>query len=752
MTAPTRTRTPGGHDPTASPVPRALVSATGRCSNGWRGTFVALGVVAVVLAALAEGAPTQIPWVDACYRAAWIASVLAAVGWVSRDRPNRARLVVVIVLGAVLVGIMHLPPGVGSVVGLPVGTSITLAVTVAVWRQADPLLRSTLRSAALLAAGAVALVALCGAVPLSLGTLAGRSGAAEMRNGLDAYADGEQRSAVDAFGGAELSFQQARSWYSSGLLAPARLIPLWGRQLDALDSAGAIAQDFARLAEATARAANPQELELDRGQIDLQKMASMEAPVSAAATEARRLADRAESIPDDWLLPPVSSRISGLSMQSRSVAEDASLAADGLRVGPAMLGGGGLRRYLVMFASPSESREIGGFVGNFAVLEADQGKVELVRTGRSESINDATGKAGRSLQGAGEFPDRYRRYQPERYWQDITGVPDFPLVALAAQTLFPQSGGGAVDGVAYVDPYALASLLKLTGPVYVKGMDRPLTSENAAHTLLVEQYVAFSDKSDRVDFLEQAASSTFRRLTKGSMPGPRRVARVLGPVIEQRRLMFNSSHPDEQGLLDRLGLAGRFPQPDGQDFLAVVSANANPSKIDAFLRRDIDLEVSPDPISGKVSSVLRIRLQNDAPPSGLPDYVIGSKGQDLPRGTNHSLLSVYTPLQVDSASVDGKRVPTERSTELGWNRWSLFVDVPPKGSVTVEVTMRGETARGTYRLRWWSQPVVDADGVKVHVRSGPGASGSCTTFNGEVRGGVREVIADDRSGCQLPGS
>ena len=42
----------------------------------------------------------------------------------------------------------------------------------------------------------------------------------------------------------------------------------------------------------------------------------------------------------------------------------------------------------------------------------------------------------------------------------------------------------------YVDPIALAALLKLTGPVHVDGLSYPLTSANAAQFLLHDQYTS----------------------------------------------------------------------------------------------------------------------------------------------------------------------------------------------------------------------------------------------------------------------
>ena len=61
---------------------------------------------------------------------------------------------------------------------------------------------------------------------------------------------------------------------------------------------------------------------------------------------------------------------------------DASLATELLRVVPGLLGGDETRRYLVVFITPAELRGAGGFVGSYAELEAVDGDVDLVRSGR----------------------------------------------------------------------------------------------------------------------------------------------------------------------------------------------------------------------------------------------------------------------------------------------------------------------------------------------------------------------------------
>ncbi len=86
--------------------------------------------------------------------------------------------------------------------------------------------------------------------------------------------------------------------------------------------------------------------------------------------------------------------------------------------------------------------------------------------------------------------------------QDIPLSPDFPSVADVMAQVYPQTGGGEIDGVLAVDPYTLAALMEFTGPIPVSGLDFDLTSENQADSFTHGQYVEFgADQETREDFL-----------------------------------------------------------------------------------------------------------------------------------------------------------------------------------------------------------------------------------------------------------
>jgi hypothetical protein len=192
------------------------------------------------------------------------------------------------------------------------------------------------------------------------------------------------------------------------------------------------------------------------------------------------------------------------------------------------------------------------------------------------------------------------------------------------------------------------------------------------------------------------------------------IIKALGPLLPQRSVQLWSARAVEQRWLERVGASGSLTVPDG-DALAVIANDATNTKLDWFLRRSISYDVETD--GEEVRARVRIRLRNNAPTSGLPRTMIGPiDGIDLAPGVNRMLLSVFTPLDLVSASIDGK--PADLlpiTTEQGRNVVEMFVEVAPGSTGEVVVDLRGRLQSGEYALRLHRQPVVHRDRVRVTV-------------------------------------
>ena len=189
-----------------------------------------------------------------------------------------------------------------------------------------------------------------------------------------------------------------------------------------------------------------------------------------------------------------------------------------------------------------------------------------------------------------------------------------------------------------MDPYVVATLLGYTGhgpprlarPGRHAGQRRPVPAARPVR-------VGAADNDVRADALAEAASLAFDALLGGALPEPIELARDLAPLTSDRRLLVWSAHPEEQELLETVGIAGDMPALDGADGWSFSVSNAGGNKIDASSQRKAGYDATTDPDTGVTTGTMRIELTNTAPAEGLPKYVIGNRdrqaeGHEQPAG------------------------------------------------------------------------------------------------------------------------
>jgi hypothetical protein len=537
---------------------------------------------------------------------------------------------------------------------------------------------------------------------------------------LDLLATGDVRGATDAFEGARIRFDQASESLDGPLGHLGRVVPVVAQQLEATRRVSAAGEELSTTATRVATAADWGALTADGGRVDLDQVRAAREPVEESAVALASARRTLAEVRSPWLYPPLDRELDRFSLQLEDVADQAALAAEGLDVAPALLGAEGRRRYLVALATPGESRHAGGYVGAFAVVDATDGSLAMVGDGAIGELEPSDGPAPLDLPPGWDAV--YGGYDVARFPGNLSASPDWPTDAdVAAQIYAASDGGGPVDGVVYADPIALAAMLELTGPVDVEDVPVPLDAANAEQFLLVDQYMLYEGSvNERRDVLGNVADAVFTALTERPLPGIRGLTDVLGPAVASGHLRVTTLEPGpEQDFLTEVGAAGRFAPSPGADLLSVRSANAQASKIDAFLERDITATVDLDPRSGTVTTTVRVVLRNTLDDLELPDYVIGD-GSAVPRGDNDDLLTVFSPLELSSVQLDSDPVGVQSHVDAGVNAYTVPVVVAPGESRVVTFALSGRApatawSGGDYRLDVLPQPLAHPDAWTVRV-------------------------------------
>ncbi|MCU1389952.1 MAG: hypothetical protein JWL72_3290 [Ilumatobacteraceae bacterium] len=583
---------------------------------------------------------------------------------------------------------------------IAIGVMAALFV-IGAWRRPSKVRRRVGR----LALGCAGFVVLAG-LGFAAGAISARSTVKtandQAHQALSMLSSGDLEGARSAFQVAEKSFGNAADSLGKPWTQGARLLPILAQNRSSAKDLADAATDAAASIDSILGRLDFSAVKLTNGRLDLDAIKALEQPLTELTGVLDKLTTAANAADNPWLVSTIKNAVVDL---DRDLAKQKSRGDDALRavkLAPQMLGANGKRIYFIAFCTPAEARGSLGFMGNFAELTADNGKLSITRFGRTTAdLNPGGDPNNRRITGLPEFLTDYGQYgfnsrangtAEDDVWQVVTMSPDFPTTAQVIAQLYPQSGGQPVDGVFALDPAVLASLLQITGPIPVEGSAEPLTKDNAEHFLLLDQYRnASTSNQDRIDSLETLARAVTDKLFSGSLPEPRQLAKIFGPLARDKHLNAWASDPDEEALFQQFHADGALPALNGGDGIGLSINNASASKIDTFLEASIDYSAHQNPQTGMTVATAVITLRNTAPRAGLPDYVIGNT-VGLDDGTNRALISIYSSLIASSITLDKVGLQYSALVEGGWNLEREFVDIAPGQTRRLEIHLAGTTS------------------------------------------------------------
>ncbi|MCL4499593.1 MAG: DUF4012 domain-containing protein, partial [Chloroflexi bacterium] len=261
------------------------------------------------------------------------------------------------------------------------------------------------------------------------------------------------------------------------------------------------------------------------------------------------------------------------------------------------------------------------------------------------------------------------------------------------------------------------------GPVTLPDLGVTVGSENAVQWTLRDAYTTFGQQSERKDALKLLAKTVWEKVVSGRFADAGALGRALIKAIDEKRLMVYLASPKEERQVKKAAMAGELAGGTG-DYLRVDVENFGMNKVDYYLRESIVHDVAVGS-GASVKTATTVALRNNAPESGLPEYVAGAAKPGAPPGTNEASVSIFVPkgARLLNATIDGKRAPVEVAAETGKAVFSLNVKIPPGASrkcrfdYVVPDLVSGAGGRRQYSLNIQKQPLVDDADYTVTISS-----------------------------------
>jgi hypothetical protein len=423
-----------------------------------------------------------------------------------------------------------------------------------------------------------------------------------------------------------------------------------------------------------------------------------------------------------------------------------------LRGLPSFLGSDGPKRYFFGAANPAEERGTGGLIGAYAILTIDEGRLSFSAFRPVQSLTPPADGDWRSP--SQEYIDNVSFYWANvDFWLNTNITPDFPLAAGTIAMNYEATVGEPLDGVIVADPFALQALMKETGPVVVRGAGVRVAPARIVRFVSNEAYALFDTNEERKAVLGDVAADVLTAFLATSGDDLGRQRALLRAFEDGHVKVFSEDQSMQSGLASTA--AGGAFDPDGTDAISLITNSGSGTKLDFFQRRELAYDVTLGS-GGTAQTTFRAAIENDAPTSGFPRYVIGPfPGYTESPGDNIAVVHVYA----DDGSVlrgairNGRAVEMNRYEQDGRPYFDDYVRTAAGETSVLETRFflprawEGDSSGGTYRLSFVDQITIQPTTLRVSIAL-PGGM-RVTSMSGDLRVEGGSVVYEGTPGGNL---
>lgn len=372
------------------------------------------------------------------------------------------------------------------------------------------------------------------------------------------------------------------------------------------------------------------------------------------------------------------------------------------------------KKYLILFQNNMELRPTGGFIGSFALITFDKGRM-------AEMIVSDVYTADGQLKGHVDPPEPIRKYLGEANWyfRDSNWDPDFKISAEKAKWFLDKEIDEKVDGVIAIDLYFIKSLLEITGPINLVDFGKTITPDNLYNTTQSEvEGEFFAGSIKKASFLTSLSRSLLQDVQK--LPKEKYTAffRELYKSLEEKHVQFYFEDLNSQEAITDLNYSGQINMQTDcdircfEDSYWLIDANLGVNKSNQFIQRSQELTLSLS--KNSISHELFINYKNIAGQSvGVSGIYKNYARLILPQEVNIKGVRLY---QEDGSysDLDYEIVDFDNRKDLGF-----YFEVSPGTDSKVQIVWNSPTNKlldgGEYIINIRKQSGTERDPLLVKV-------------------------------------
>ncbi|MBW3087432.1 DUF4012 domain-containing protein [Bifidobacterium sp. 82T24] len=411
---------------------------------------------------------------------------------------------------------------------------------------------------------------------------------------------------------------------------------------------------------------------------------------------------------------------------------------------PELLGENGERTYLLTVQNPAELRSAGGMVGNYAVVTANKGVVDIGDFKTTLGFKNPT----KAFDDAGEEEARLYGMQVWNWPQTTTVNPDYQRAAVNFKNLWQYQDAKnkkrEVAGVITVDPVFLQAMVGATGNVTLED-GTVLNGTNTVKFFERDLYVDHPNFSEQNEYTSKAAKLVMNHILKNAKPSNlSALLKALKDTTSSSHLKIWMQQQSEFDALVQTGLinenaAGELPGDATTPVSGVYLNETQPSKLDWYMQSEVKVTRScdgtvaamKDRISDKVSFAPRSTVVDDVDESQLGDeYTVEFTMKNTLTKKQVSQLPSFVVGTTDPGTMSYRMffmAPTNGEiTSIAYNKGDFVanmvlnkrhfvavkIPVEPESSVTVAYTVRvPKTAKSA--LNVVNTPLLNETGIQT---------------------------------------